>query len=184
MRPFAIAQCRCRRLLRRGQRLGFWLLGLALMLALGCASGQKKSAGESVLQEGPVDELHLLAIPVALNFDQVPGVDGFAVKVYAGSSQVPKSVRITDGRLEILMFDGVLSGTDFAATPPLRIWTYPAAALKKFEIVTSIGTGYQLTPQWGEARPTRDKITVVARYTSAAGATIYSAPSSISAAVR
>ncbi len=179
-----MARCRCRHLLGRGRKLGLLLLGAALVLTVGCVSGQKKSAGEPIPQQGPVEELHLLAIPVALNFDQVPGVDGFAVKVYAGSSQVPKSVRIPDGTLEILMFDGLLSGTDFAATPPLRIWTYPAAALKKFEIVTSIGTGYQLTPQWGEAKPTRDKITVVARYTSAGGVTIYSAPSSISAAVR
>lgn len=78
-----------------------------------------------------------------------------------------------------MMFDGLLSGTT-NAPQPLCTWKYAAEELPRYELKGAVGTGYQLSPLWGENRPVRNRITVVARYLSPAGFTLASAPSVIS----
>ena len=130
----------------------------------------------------PITEINLLAIPVALNFDDKPGPDGFVIKVFANSRKRPKTQPIESGTIDVLMFDGVPGGPDSASLQPLRIWSYSAQELKSFEVHGSIGTGYQLAPRWGDAKPTGNSISVVVRYTARSGASIASAPSVISVA--
>jgi hypothetical protein len=131
-----------------------------------------------------IDEINLLAAPVALNFDQTPGPDGFIVKVYAASARQPKPVPIESGKIEVMMFDGSPDLHGAGLGRPLRVWNFTAEDLKPFEIHTSIGIGYQLAPLWGDAKPTGNKVSVIVRYTSPKGATITSAPSIIGVGVR
>lgn len=133
---------------------------------------------------GPIDELNLLAIPVALNLDQVPGVDGFVIKVYASSRRNPKPVPIVAGSLDVLMYDGVPGITHPVPPEPRHTWHYSAPELKAFEIQTSIGTGYQLAPLWGDDKPVQNKISVLVRYTAPQGQPLTSAPSVISVAIK
>ena len=180
------SSCRPRSPARFGAPIPGWLAVLALcLLATGLWSGcvsEPKSRKPAAASSGggTIEEINLLAVPVALNLDDKPGLDGFAIKVYAGSRKLPKPIAIQSGKIEVLMYDGIPGVTEGASLEPRRVWTYTAAELKPFEIRTSIGTGYQLAPLWGDAAPTRNKITVVVRYISPEGRSITSAPSVIS----
>jgi hypothetical protein len=155
---------------------------LFLVPLLGCVSGRDKERplAASTLAPSAISELNLLAIPVALDLDGVPGADGFVLKVYAGNRRRPKPIPIESGTLEIFMFEGILPSSGKEASKPRRTWTYTAEELKNSVVTTSIGIGYQIAPVWDTAKPAGDKITVVARYTPQGGAPILSAPSVIS----
>jgi hypothetical protein len=147
------------------------LSAATLLLVSGCASpGGGRSA---------VDQLHLLTIPLAVNFDNAPGADGFAIKVYASLAGEPKPVAISRGSVEILMYDGVIRTTDLETARPLRTWTFADDTLRDRQYTTSIGVGYQFALPWGDAKPTADRITVLARYRSPDGKVTASLPSSI-----
>ncbi|MFO1497711.1 MAG: hypothetical protein U1G07_04840 [Verrucomicrobiota bacterium] len=168
-------------------RVKLFSLSLVACLLAGCVSEPKAKAPVSHSDGdggGPIDEINLLAIPVALNMDQNPGLDGFVIKVYASNHSRPKPVAIERGKIEILMFDGIPGVTRDAAAQPRRVWTYAAEELKPFEIHTSIGTGYQLAPLWGADEPSGNKITVGVRYTPPQGPAVNSAPSIISVGLK
>jgi hypothetical protein len=147
------------------------LLAAMALLMCGCATG----GGRSV----PLDQLHLLSVPIAVNFDNAPGADGFAIKVYASRQDVPKPVAISNGSVEILMFDGVVRAGELNKVQPLRTWSFDTAALRARQYRTSIGVGYQFAISWGDAKPTAGHITVLARYRAADGRSLTSLPSSI-----
>jgi hypothetical protein len=205
MKPFDTSPASCPKLhparccdFRLARRAVAWTTRLAsrpsaaaallaiVLLPSGCAAPGKAppTAIAAPSARTPIDELNLLAVPVALNLDHLPGLDGFMIKVYPGSQKRPNSVPIDGGTLDVFMFDGVIAGDTIHVPEPLRVWTYTAADLKQFEIRTSIGAGYQLAPLWGEARPTKDKITVFVRYTAPNGGMIASSPSVISVALK
>ena len=152
---------------------------LVVIGLLGCASPKVKTPTTPPAEGLAIDQLRLLSVPVALNLDQQPGLDGFCVKVFGVSRSHPKPVPIREGVVEIMMFDGLLpKGTN--APQPLCTWKYAAEELPQYELKGAVGTGYQLSPLWGEKRPARNRITVFARYLSPAGFTLGSAPSVIS----
>src|SRR4051812_7538083 len=80
-------------------RLSFLAFTL-LALLTGCAT----TGGR-----GDADELHMFGLPITLNFDNKPGADGFAVRVFATKGRGAKGTVIKNGAVEILMFDGVAS---------------------------------------------------------------------------
>ena len=161
-----------------------WPLAVMAVCALvltgaGCASSGPANSVNPPRSSKTVEELHLVAVPSALNLDGAPGVDGFAVKVYASTARSPKPVAITTGALEILMFDGVVK--DDAALPdkPLRIWSFSVKEARAFERKGHIGVSYQFTLAWGEAKPAANRITVIARYCGPRDELAHSAPSVI-----
>ena len=157
--------------------------GLAWML-VGCVSDRRAPTGAAPSSKGPVEQIHVITGPTALNFDQVPGPDGFQARVYATSAKGAATVSIVNGTLEVMMFDGLLKDENPASAKSLRVWTYTASELKRYGQKTSVGFAYVLTLLWGEARPTQDKITIVARYVPQRGLPIYSGPTSISIAIK
>ena len=150
-----------------------WLL-LSIVLFAGCVSRSGNSAS------GPVERLDLLLTALALDLDGKPGVDGFGARLYAGNRRSALGTPLTTGRLEFVMYDGVVRPEELTAGTPRHVWSYEPRALASLAQMTSIGTGYQFALAWGDDRPRRDRITIVARYTSAAGAIVLSAPGSIS----
>jgi hypothetical protein len=159
---------------------------LILCLAAGCVTEFQDRPTPLAFDFGAtaIEEINLLAIPVALNLDLAPGVDGFVIKVFASNRKRPKPFPIVSGQIEVLMFDGIPRPLGEVLPQPLRTWQYSAEDLKQFQMESSIGTSYQLAPAWAENAPARNKISVVARYTSPDGATITSAPSIISVALK
>src|SRR5438445_8721946 len=53
------------------------LAALGLAFTLGCASVKPKTPRHDESPAASIDQINLLAVPVALNFDQAPGPDGF-----------------------------------------------------------------------------------------------------------
>lgn len=165
--------------------LALALLACACVWTLsGCVSDRPSPSRRPSNARGPVGQLHLLTGPTALNLDHVPGADGFAVRVYASSSKSAATVAITEGKLEILMFDGVLKAQEASVTKPLHVWSYPANELKTFMQRGAVGAVYVLTLPWGESKPSEERISVMARYHPVKGTPIDSGPSTISVAVK
>src|SRR6185503_5809266 len=123
-----------------------------------------------------VREIHLFGVPVAVNLNQEPGPDGFAVRVYASNGRAASGLRIKTGRLEVALYDGgkLKIGPD---DPPLRVWTYDPNGLKPFAAKSFIGWGYRFALPWAEARPTHDRFTIVVRYVAPSGEIVASSPS-------
>ncbi len=168
---------------RPGFRRWIDLLVLAALtwLPLGCASTKPRpsAAQPEASSIAKVDELNLVAMPVAVNFDAVPGPDGIVIKVFPVDDSQPKPGAIKSGSLEVLMFDGYFDAAKLAASQYRHLWSFTANQLKPYEFTSTIGTGYNLTLPWGNDRPREDKISVVVRYRSPQGKLIYSAPSAI-----
>ena len=153
-------------------------LGIVAVLG-GCATSRPGGSSSSRSDQTRIDELNLLAMPVAINLDSVPGVDGFAIQVYAVDRSRPKTQAIQNGTLDILMYDGLLKEIIPDASQYRHVWSYPADQLKVYAAGTTIGASYRFTLNWGADKPRDDKVTLIARYRPVQGAAIYSAPSSI-----
>lgn len=149
------------------------LLALALLSA-GCASAPKVA----ILGSGRIREINIMTSPVGLNLDERPGVDGFSMKVFANDESNPKAVPIQEGAVEIMMFNGNFYGkTNVPA--PAKTWHFEAAELKNYQVKSSIGAGYEFVLSWGTNHPMARLITVVARYNSPSGRSIFSPASSV-----
>jgi hypothetical protein len=142
-----------------------------VILLLGCQSA-RLGGQEWIVQ------LNLITVPVALDLDNQPGVDGISVKVYASAEANPKPVPIRAGSLELLLFDGPFHRQ--ASQPPiLKQFRFTPDELRPGEFTAKIGTGYQLSLAWGTNIPSQRIMSVAARYTHADGQMVLSRPSSV-----
>jgi hypothetical protein len=158
------------------RRLPAWVAGVFLAILTGCAT-----SGGGGVSGGGIDGLHLFAVPVAVDLDQLPGPDGVALRVYASSGDRAKGVPIRKGILEILMYDGAIAEVAPGSQPqqPLRTWSFKADQLKPGSSGT-LGQGYRFALRWETNAPTTGRVTVIARYTPPKGRPLYSPPSGIS----
>lgn len=165
----------------QGQRAILWI-ALALGLAGGCGTlgsgggsgpGSRSRSGQ---RASGILELHLLTMPVALNLDGAPGPDGVAIKLFANVGNAAKPAPIRSGEVEILLFDGLLTGNNTPLPQPAHSWTFTAKDLKGYETQAMVGTGYQLTLRWGAFKPKNDRVTVIARHPIGDGRYLYSTP--------
>jgi hypothetical protein len=119
-----------------------------------------------------------------MNLDGIPGPDGVGVRVFASNSGKAKGMAITQGTLEIVMFDGVPSGSGTNVVTPAKVWSFNPEDLRAYMATTSLGTGYQFALPWGESRPKQLRVTVLARLTLGKGQVLSSDSSSISVGVK
>lgn len=145
---------------------------LCVILSLGCATGGWNRGGNEMT-------LHLLHSPGAINLDDQPGPDGFALKVFATSARSSKGATLPPGELEILMFDGALrDGAPFPA-PPRKVWKFGAKELRGHESQSTLGTAYEFLLRWETNSPVTSRITVLARHRGRADVAVQSASSII-----
>ncbi len=157
--------------------VALWVSVLSLAACVGCRSISSSNSG-------PINQLHLLVTSVALNLDGKPGADGVGVRLYASRRGEAAALPITQGTLEILMFDGNVPLDEVPQHQPRHTWTYPADKLKPQIQETSVGISYRFAALWGGDQPKSERVTVVARYTGPSGHPIYSAPSSVPVSVK
>jgi hypothetical protein len=150
-----------------------------LLLGAACATDPMPPAAR---HSEAIDEIQIMAMPVGLNLDDVPGVDGFAVKIYPINRRHPKSVPLQSGALDLLLFDGILDAAGIRTNAPLRTWTFDAASLPQYGGKTAIGFSYSFTLAWGTNTPRQSKITVAGRHRPRQGLPAYSAPTAIAVA--
>lgn len=150
-------------------------VGAVLMLVFGgCASRDGKGGADPA-----VESLHVLSVPVAVNFDNTPEPDGFAMTLFAKGPKSAKGIPLPAGVLELSMYDGVYSEKTSATVMPLRVWRFKGAELKRHAGRSAVGAGYRFTLRWEEARPTKRQISLVARFLRDGRAPVVSAPSSV-----
>lgn len=163
---------------------------MAAAVLLGCTSDKPKLTSKPRkprlnFRGGTPAELHLFGNPVAMNLDGIPGPDGIGVRIFASASGRAVGLPITQGTLEILLFDGVLAAQESAEPPqPLKVWTFNPQDLKGYQAETSLGAGYQFALQWGPERPRQVRVTVIARLRLPNGSVLASDSSSISVNVK
>lgn len=119
-----------------------------------------------------------------MNLDGVPGPDGIGVRVFASTAAKAHGMPITQGTLEILMFDGAPAADATIESKPPKIWTFNPGELRGYMATTSLGTGYQFALAWGEDRPKQSRVTVIARLTLPKQGIVSSDASSISVVVK
>ena len=137
------------------------------------------SEGAGVRSSSRIRELHLFTVPAALNLDAQPGPDGFEVRVYASTPERAKGIPITQGNLQIVMWDGLISGSGSLTNQPLHVWTFKPDDLKRSASTTSLGVGYRLTLRWEKDMPKQDGFTVAARFVPSKGPPVHSSTSGI-----
>ena len=123
-----------------------------------------------------VDAIRLVTTPSARNFDGKPGADGFLIKVYALSRAAPKAIRISDGALELSLYEGVDPELVTADVPPLKTWRYEARELEAFAARSYVGISYTLILRWDDGTPVRGDVTLVARYFASTERVLTAAP--------
>lgn len=180
----------------RSRGAGFPVLTPALLLALlvmipACSSRkQDPSTSPSAARSArsgsalAIEQLHLLLTAVAVDMDGRPGPDGFGVRLYASNRRSSDAPAITQGRLEILMYDGSFTAAQLQGAEPLRVWSFDPGELKLRSQRTSIGMSYQFALAWGDQKPKHNLITIRARYSPGQGEPVLSGPGSIPISLR
>jgi hypothetical protein len=159
-------------------RLGWSLIlaGWTAWAGAGCSSTGPSPVATPRGPDEPIEEINMFSAPAALNFDGIPGPDGLSLRIYAANSREPKGLALGRGKLEILMFDGLVKPEEVTSASPLHVWSYPAKELVRHSQKTSIGISYVLTPVWGADKPAKNRVTVLARYTTSQGRQVWSGP--------
>jgi hypothetical protein len=150
----------------------------AVTVILVTLSACKSAAGPNTAPDDRITQLNVITVPVALDLDGKAGPDGIAVKLYAASAKSPKAIRLREGKVELVMFNGTFQNrTNQPAI--LRTFSYEAKELRLHELNSGIGWGYEFTLSWGTNLPTQRLISVGARYTAPDGRSIVSRTSSV-----
>ena len=90
--------------------------------------------------EKSVDSIHLFTSALLFDLDGKPGPDGFSALVYAVHNGIAKPVKITNGTLEIMLYDG--NATPVQSLNPRQVWSYSKTDLPRYLSQTSIGFSY------------------------------------------
>lgn len=127
-----------------------------------------------------VDQITLLALPTALNWDNRPGPDGVQTIIHL-FQQGPREPVLASGTLEFLLYEGRVSREELAAAKPFHIWPFTASEIEPYLGRSKAGWGYALRLPWGPKVPQSGSVTLAVRYTplGAGGPTLYSAPTVI-----
>jgi hypothetical protein len=147
-------------------------LCVAVMAATGC--GPMRGGAPDPVDR--VDAIELWANPpAAINWDDVPGLDGVRVNVFLYQAARAQPV-LVKGTLEFLMFDGRVQQAAMASAKPLLTWSYDDQELATRQFRQTIGWGYAAQLGWGSRLPTANAVTLVACYKPLKGPAIFSVP--------
>lgn len=123
-----------------------------------------------------VDHIQLVMPPQPIDMESTAGPDGVQARVFLYQGPNAQTV-LGDGRLDIMLFDGRLKQTGGKADPtPLKTWSYTPEQLQRFQSQTIGLWNYNLMLLWQDDKPTKNVVTVIARYTAPSGQQIFSAP--------
>ena len=143
---------------------------LAATLAAGCGDlGKVKVSSWPPRPVTKVDEIIFrLTPPTALNWDDLPGPDGFQVQVHFFQVDRPLPVTI-DGALDIALFEGRPSPDQLAEGRPFRTWVFEGDQLRKHLVRSIVGWGYAMRLDWAGNPPKASAVTLLARFRPAKG---------------
>ena len=108
-----------------------------------------------------------------------PNRGGFKAAVWFFVNDQAAPVLVS-GRVEILMFDGIVSPDALPTPEPLHVWSFPGDKLGQFAgRLPLVGWGYNFgLLEWGSDTPTQNRVTVIVRYTGGPKP-VYSSPQTV-----
>ena len=128
----------------------------------------------------PVDHADVIFVRTAqgvLRLDDRPGPDGIAVQVHFYLHDPSKPLPVTvSGKLELLLFEGRVSGVDLRTIKPFYTWVFSGPRLMDLAVKAREGWGYSFRLRWGPRPPSGKIVTLVARYEAPDGRAVYSKP--------
>ena len=124
-----------------------------------------------------VDSIRLFTSSALFNLDGEPGSDGFSARVFAFHNGIAKPVKITNGTLEIIIYDG--NATPDQSLNPRQVWSYSKTDLPRYLRQTSIGFSYDFTLKIDNSKPLPGKVSIGAKYTPPEGVSIFAKTVSI-----
>ena len=122
-----------------------------------------------------VDKVNLLSHPAPVNFDELPGPDGFKVQVFMFQNSKPEPVLVT-GTVQFLLFEKNVTAEEMSSLEPCLVWTYSGDKLTQHAVRSRIGWGYAANLRWGTHKPTSTSVSLAALYRSPDGRAVYSEP--------
>jgi hypothetical protein len=161
-------------------------LGLSAVAGPGCNRDATTNADGTparpvyVPPNARTDAINLYAQPVAVNFDQTPGPDGFGLRLYLFRRAEEFAVPCRAGELVFDLYEGRVASRDIRSADRFYQWRFSADQLRRFETRSLIGVGYALLLDWGDRPPTTDVVTLVVRHELPDGHKTYAAPIALS----
>jgi hypothetical protein len=156
----------------------------ACLLAAGAMAGCQ-NGGMSLLLSGRPDGVTridrvtvVLNPPAPLNWDGLPGPDGFLVQVYCWRMDEKLAVPV-DGTLELMLYEGLYKPGEPGDREPFQVWIFKDPQLGMCLGKSLFGWGYSLELGWGTHVPTARTVTIIARHRSARGVVTVSDPVSV-----
>jgi len=144
-------------------------IATALLACLVWAGGCQGMGDVNVSRRPPrpvdeVDEIIMsLSPPTALNWDSMPGPDGFETQVHFFQLAEPFSVTVK-GSVEFALYEGRATPQTLADAEPFHVWRFEGDELGKHLGRSIVGWGYGLRLDWGRKAPTASSVTLLARY--------------------
>jgi len=133
----------------------------------------------SSLPPRPVDKVDKVALrlspPMPLNWDDMPGLDGFQAQVNLFQLDRPLSVTV-DGALEFMLYEGHGTAQVLAGKEPFRTWSFQGPDLRRCLGKSLFGWGYAMRLGWGGGAPRSSSVTLIARYRPVKGRDVSSDP--------
>jgi len=148
----------------------FTSMAVVLAAALGGCNLPTKPSATPPPTVDEVNAISVLSPPNASDWDGRGGPDGLSVSVHLwrGDRELPVTVR---GRLEFVLYEGVLHAADLPDAKPLQRWSFPGASLPRHLGKSIAGWGYAFRLPFSRM-PATSAVTLMTRYVSPAGRTV------------
>jgi hypothetical protein len=124
-----------------------------------------------------VDSIRLFTSSALFNIDGEPGSNGFSARLFAVHNGIAKPIQITEGTLEIIIYDGDASRDQ--SLKPRQVWSFSGTDLPRYLRQTSIGFSYDFTLKIDNSKPLPGKVSIGAKYTLPEGDSIFAKTVSI-----
>ena len=138
--------------------------GMLAALAGGCGNfGKVNVSRKPPRPVEKIDEIMVSLTPAALNWDDMPGADGFQTRVHLFQLDEPLAMPVK-GALEFALYEGRGTARALGGKEPFRVWRFEGDELSRHLVRSMIGWGYSLPLGWGQRPPTSASVTLLARY--------------------
>ncbi|MBL7134371.1 MAG: hypothetical protein ISS78_09770 [Phycisphaerae bacterium] len=155
------------------------LTRVTMLLGVCCCVPGCPPSGLDVMPEpvAVVAAIEMQVKPVAVDWDDSPGVDGLEIQVRLYRKDPVRAVPVS-GKLEFMLYAGRIKADKIAAAKPLRTWSFSGEPLQRRAGRDLAGWHYVLRLSWLQDVPTCASATLIARYELPDGKWLYSSPNS------
>ena len=121
-----------------------------------------------------VDSIRLFTSSALFNIDGEPGSNGFSARVFAVHNSIAKPIQITEGTLEIIIYDGDASRDQSRLKLRVRFGRFPERiCLGYLRSKPALAISYDFILKIDNSKPLPSKVSIGAKYTLPEGDSIF-----------